>query len=138
LLDFVRPEGASLALWSLDAGAEPIFVHGGRWLHPLFALEAFLAGRPDLDRSRLVLRDRVIGRGAGFLIVRMGIGNAGAALVSRRALELFEARGLPLGAEVLVDRIDCQTEDLLAEVTDPEAAWALLEERRRRALAPKA
>jgi hypothetical protein len=31
-----------------------------------------------------------------------------------------------------VDRILCVTEDLLAPVQDPEAAWALLQERRNR------
>jgi hypothetical protein len=30
----------------------------------------------------------------------------------------------------VIDKVACATEDLLAEIRDPEAAWSLLQERR--------
>jgi len=36
-----------------------------------------------------------------------------------------------------VDRVLCATEDLLADIQDPEAAWSLLQERRARPPDPR-
>jgi hypothetical protein len=129
------PPGATLAVWRRSAeDAAPIFQSGAKWLHPLFELTDFLAGRPDLDPAGLVLRDHIVGRAAAFLILRLGITEASAELASRPAHVLFAARGLVLAADRTVERIDCRTEELLAGV-EGEAAWNLLLERRRAALA---
>ena len=130
------PPGITLRVWSLRApkGAEPIFESKGKWLHPLFELTEFLSLRPEIDPADLILRDRVIGRAAAFLILRMGVTHAGADVVSQRALSLFTQRGWSPTADTIVERIGCQTEDLLAKVDNIDDAWDLLIERRRIAL----
>jgi hypothetical protein len=143
------PEGASMAVWprdalgpSLAAGAEgqpePLYVNGGKWLHPLFDLVELLSGDSGDAKDRdaltaagdLFLRDRVIGRGAAFLILRTGIRHAWADVVSDGALALFEANGASLDGAERVASIGCRTESLLREVSDPELAWRMLLERR--------
>jgi hypothetical protein len=128
------PVGATMALWPLAALADgrepgpPLYVSAGKWLHPLFEL---LEDRATLAAAgELFLRDRVIGRGAAFLILRAGIRNAWADVVSDGAMSLFAAHGASLGAGELVPAIACQTEPLLRDVDDPDLAWALLRQRR--------
>ncbi len=111
-----------------------IFEHGGTWLHPLFALEAYLDLHPELPRGMLVIRDRIIGRAAAFLALRLGIHKVHAEILSARAVSLYACRGQSLIGDKLVERIDCMTEDLLADISDPDEAWAILCERRRLAL----
>lgn len=131
------PPGVTLRVWrrQADASLAPFFDSGSKWLHPLFELAAFLAAHPEVPPAGLVLRDRVIGRAAAFLILRLGIRAASTELASERAHGLFAEHGLRLEADRTVERIDCRTEDLLADVHDVEAAWRLLDERRRLALA---
>ena len=135
------PPGATMALWALSAlgaGVEvelPLYVSGGKWLHPLFDLLDLLASESDeaatlAAAGELFLRDRVIGRGAAFLILRAGIRNAWADVVSDGAIALFAEHGARLGGGERVASIDCQTESLLRAVDDPDLAWTLLQERR--------
>jgi len=105
-----------------------IFSSAGKWLHPLFELEDFLAGS-SLAREALSLRDRIVGKAAALLIVRLGIRRVQAGVLSRLGLEVFEAQGVKVTWEQLVERIACQTESALALVQDPEQAYALLRQR---------
>ena len=77
--------------------------------------------------------DRVTGRAAAFLVVRLGIPELHALVLSRRAIPVLERHGVRTSAGLQVDRIGCATEDLLAGIEDPQAAWTLLQERRARA-----
>jgi hypothetical protein len=146
-----------MAVWpltALDAGAPggagvgpelPLYVSGGKWLHPLFdLLELITADGPLADSDErvaltsageLFLRDRVIGRAAAFLILRAGIRHAWADIVSEGALAVFAAQGADLDGGARVPAIDCQTESQLRTIDDPELAWTLLLERRRAARA---
>ena len=135
------PLGATMALWplsALGAGVEvepPLYVSGGKWLHPLFDLLDLIATESDeaatlTAAGELFLRDRVIGRGAAFLILRAGIRDAWADVVSDGAIALFAAHGASLGGGERVASIDCQTESLLRAVDDADLAWALLRDRR--------
>jgi len=116
----------------------PLYTSGGKWLHPLFDLLELLSGDSTAtdERARLIsagdlfLRDRVIGRGAAFLILRAGIRRAWADVVSDGALDLFEASGASLAGGERVAEIGCRTESLLRDVRDAEVAWTLLLERR--------
>jgi hypothetical protein len=135
-----------MALWPLSAlaaGEEvgpPLYVSGGKWLHPLFELLEWLsvegpaAGSgehaPFTSAGELFVRDRVIGRAAAFLILRAGIRNAWADVVSDGAMALFAAHGASLDGAERVASIGCQTESLLREVDDPDVAWTLLRDRR--------
>jgi hypothetical protein len=110
-----------------------VFVSGGRWLHPLFELAEFL-DRVPLDISSAELRDKVVGRGSAFLIVRLGIRRVHAALLSRLGKDVLDRAGVVLAWDTLVDRISCATETLLEGVTDAEEAYRIIAERRAAAL----
>jgi len=112
----------------LFSDSRRIFSSAGKWLHPLFELEDFLAGSA-LARDALSLRDRIVGKAAALLIVRLGIRHVHAGVLSRLGLEVFEAQGVKATWEQLVERIACQTESALALVQDPEQAYALLRQR---------
>ena len=134
------PSGTTMALWPLSALAvageapPPLYANGGKWLHPLFGLLEILASDSAAtdERAKLVsagelfLRDRVIGRGAAFLILRAGIRNAWADVVSDGAMDLFEASGARLAGGERVAAIGCRTESLLRDIRDAEVAWTLL------------
>jgi len=110
----------------LYKSGEVVFSSDKHWLHPLFDLEAFFA-LSGLDPAGTCLVDRVTGRAAAFLVVRLGI-----LVLSRRAVPVLDDAGVRHSCREEVDRILCATEDLLAPIQDPEAAWVLLQERRKR------
>jgi hypothetical protein len=112
----------------LYQGSRLLFTSVAKWLHPLFELEDFLA-EDLLQRDELFLRDRIVGKAAALLIVRLGIRRVQAGVLSRLGLEVFEAQGVKVTWEQLVERIACQTESALALVQDPEQAYALLRQR---------
>jgi hypothetical protein len=97
-------------------------------------LGEFLAGHPEISPSNLSIRDRVVGRAAAFLIVRLGIRTLGTDVISQRAVSVLEGAGVAWTAQELVERIGCQTEDLLERIDDGETAWKILRGRRQAAL----
>lgn len=111
-----------------------VFSSGGRWLHPLLELEEFLAGR-TLARQGLSLRDKIVGRAAALLIVRLCIPEVHAGILSRPGEAVFRERGVRYTFDTLVERIACRTEELLSNVVDPEAAHELVLARARAAKA---
>jgi len=123
------PAPLTLRLYS---GAAVIFSSEKHWLHPLFDLEAFFR-QSGHDPARTCLVDRITGRAAAFLVVRLGIRDLRTGVLSRRAVPVLERFGVRYRSLELVDRVQCATEDLLADIQDPEAAWSLLQERRARA-----
>ena len=118
----------------LYAGTEVLFSSEKHWLHPLFDLEAFFRASGE-DPARTCLVDRITGRAAAFLMVRMGIPELRTLVLSRLAIPVLEQAGVRYHCGEEIARVQCATEDLLAGVQDPEAAHALLQERRARALA---
>lgn len=109
-------------------GETRIFASRGRWLHPLFDLEEVVRA-DERDPGRLEVRDKIVGRAAALLLVRLRIGRVRAGILSRPGRQLFVRHAVPFTFETLVDRIDCRTETLLLEEIDPERAYALLRER---------
>ena len=105
-----------------------IFTSAARWLHPLFELERFLDSTP-CDRARLVVKDKIVGRAAAMLLVRLGIRRVQAGILSLPGREVLEAHAVQFEYGELVARIECQTEELLLRETDLERAYALLAER---------
>jgi Domain of unknown function (DUF1893) len=106
----------------------PIFTSYGNWLYPLFELEAYLtdhAFQPD----NLILQDKIIGKAAALLIHRLGFRIVQAGILSRRGEAVLQRHGIAYTYAQLVDRIHCQTEELLATVEDPEAAYRLMKAR---------
>jgi hypothetical protein len=103
----------------------PIFISYGKWLHPLFELEAYIAEHP-IQPENLILQDKIIGKAAALLILRMGFHTVKAGVLSRLGEAVLQRHGIVYTYEQLVDRIHCQTEELLATVEDPEEAYRLV------------
>ena len=118
----------------LRVGGEVVFTSSGKWLHPLFELSEFV-GRSGIDAAGGELRDKVVGRGSAFLIVRLGIRRVHAVLLSRLGKDVLDRAGVALGWDTLVDRIACATEGLLEGVSDADEAYRILSARRAAALA---
>ena len=106
----------------------PIFTSYGTWLHPLFELEAYLAEHA-FQPAQLLLQDKIIGKAAALLIHRLGFRTVQAGTLSRRGEAVLQRHGIAYTYEQLVERIHCQTEELLATVEDPEAAYQLVKAR---------
>ncbi len=88
----------------------PVFTSTGKWLHPLFELEDYLAEH-GLEPVNLILQDKIIGK---------------ADILSRLGEAVLQRHGIAYSYEELVDRIHCQTEELLADVEDFEEAYRLV------------
>jgi zinc transport system ATP-binding protein len=106
----------------------PIFTSYGKWLYPLFELEAYLADH-TFQPENLILQDKIIGKAAALLIHRLGFRTVKAGILSRLGEVVLQRHGIAYSYEKLVDRIHCQTEELLATVEDPEAAYQLVKVR---------
>src|SRR5215831_19719543 len=83
-----------------------IFTSYGKWLHPLFELEAYLAAHP-IQPDQLILQDKIIGKAAALLIHRLGFHTVKAGVLSRLGEAFFQRHGITYNYELLVDRIHC-------------------------------
>ena len=106
----------------------PIFTNHGNWLYPLFELEDYLAEHP-IQPENLILQDKIIGKAAALMIHRLGFCTVKAGVLSKLAAVVLQRYEIAYTYEPLVDRIHCQTEDLLAEVENPEEAYRLVKAR---------
>ena len=110
------------------SGEALIFHSDGKWLYPLFELENFLA-TTDYKPAHLVVKDKIVGRAAALLLIRLGVGYVIAGIMSRPGKEALEKYEVKYEYERLVDRIACRTEELLIDEYDPQKAYAMLKER---------
>lgn len=106
----------------------PIFTSYGKWLHPLFELEDYLADHP-ISPEGLILQDKIIGKAAALLIHRLGFRTIKVGILSKPGEAVLQRQGIAYTYEQLVDRIHCQTEALLAEVEESEEAYHMLKAR---------
>ena len=111
----------------------PIFTSHGKWLYPLFELEDYLAEHP-IQPENLILQDKIIGKAAALLIYRLGFRTVQAGILSRLGEAVLQRHGIAYTYALLVERIHCQTEELLATVEDPEEAYQLVKVRTGRIL----
>jgi hypothetical protein len=102
-----------------------IFESNGKWLYPLFDLEDYLRDH-KIDISQACLSDKVIGKAAAILIIRLGAGRVHGSLISDLAVNEFTKANIPHSYNQLVNRISCKTEEILASVTDPEEGYRIL------------
>jgi len=104
-----------------------IFSSREHWLYPLFELEEFLKNN-RYTPAELSVRDKVVGRGAAFLLIRLGIRSLQAGVLSRAAREVLDRAGIEFSWRSLVEKISCRTEADLIRIDDPEEAYQLLRE----------
>lgn len=102
-----------------------IFSSLGKWLYPLFDLEDFFKEHP-VDKSKVEIRDKVIGKAAALLILRLGPGFVYGETISDLGIAVFEKANLPYSHGKRVPKIACKTEELLAEVDDLDDAYQIL------------
>jgi hypothetical protein len=97
------------------------------WLYPLLELET------ELSRNRppgvLSTYDRVVGRASALLSARLGVSAIRTDTLSARAVDVLEQNRIRVTTRTKVDRIPCVTEDLLADVADPDEARELIRKR---------
>jgi hypothetical protein len=109
----------------LTVEGEKVFSSDGSWLHPLFELERFLQVS-GTDPADCHLYDKLIGKAAALLIVRLGIRRLTTGLLSSRGERVLIANDIQYEARERVDRLLCRTEELLREVDNPDTAYAIV------------
>ena len=110
------------------SGDELLFFSDGTWIYPLFELERFLAGYPGRPQELLAV-DKIVGKAAAMMLVRLGVGRIRAGMMSSLAEDFLRRRRVPFEYDELVDRILCRTEELLADIDDVEQAYRQLKQR---------
>ena len=107
---------------------QQIFTSDEHWLYPLFEVEAFLK-QSVIPAAELFLRDKIAGKAAAALIVRLGIRNCHIDLLSERAVPVFEQHGVKFTFDQMVDHIQCRTEDLITDKMSMEDTYLFLRKR---------
>lgn len=107
------------------SGSEAVFSSAASWLHPLFELERFFADS-GVNPRECLLRDKLVGKAAALLIVRLGLVRVHTGILSRPGEAVFLAHRVQYRAEEQVERILCRTEEFLADVEDPMEAYRLI------------
>jgi hypothetical protein len=103
-------------------GENLIFFSNDKWLYPLFELEKFIHHK-SIKSEEIFVRDKIIGKAAAFIIIYLGIKEVKAELMSILAKDLFDQHFINYKFEKLIERIDCKTENLLEQETDPRSAY---------------
>ena len=111
--------------FQLILDGEVIFQSTKKWLFPLFDLEDYLAIH-QVKMAQTEARDKVIGKAAALLIIRLGAGKIHGDVMSELARTVLEKANIPFTFATLVDQIDCQTEQILLEIDDPDTAYQIL------------
>ncbi len=111
---------------SLDK--QTIFTSDQHWLYPLFELEDYLK-HTRISADQLFLRDKIAGKAAACLIVFLGIKRCHIELLSERALPVFKENGIEFTYDLLVEHIQCRTEDLITDKMSIADAYLFLRKR---------
>ena len=111
-------------------GDTQIFYSESKWLHPIFEFEDFLKSYTG-PRDNFRVWDSAIGKAAAVLLVRLGVKQLHGELVSELAVNYIEET-LGQGKitwDTLVDRLMCQTESILENLTDSDEMYTILRQR---------
>lgn len=108
--------------------SKTVFSSNGKWLHPLFDLEDFL-NRGNYDLTKLTLYDKIIGKASALMIIRLGIKKVKGGIVSKPAETAFQKWGVEYSTEKQVNFIDCKTEQILTDISDPDEVYELIKTR---------
>lgn len=115
-----------------------LFQSDKKWLHPLFELEAFLLSRSSpgsgIAPEDLLLVDKIIGKAAALLIVRMGIKRVHTVIISTHGEAVLCKYNVAFSYGQRIERVKCLSESFLAEEEDLETAYKWLAERRQQSL----
>lgn len=109
-------------------GKRLIFYSDAHWLHPVFEFEDYLL-KQSVERAGLFVSDKIIGKAAAMLLIRLGIRKLHAANLSRLAIPVLNRYAVDFSSNRLLERIACASEDILKDTEDLEAAYTILRER---------
>ena len=107
---------------------QEIFSSQGKWLYPLFELEDFLANN-TFSTEHLILTDKIAGKAAAFLIVRLGFKKVHIHLISDGAIAIFNRFKIEFTFDELVPKIQCKTEEIVTGSEPVEEVWQMLRRR---------
>jgi len=107
---------------------ELIFFSDRHWLHPLFELESFLK-TGDFSVEKLWLKDKIIGRAAALIFVHLGIKKVHGQTMSRLACDVLDYYNVAFSYDQLIERIACQTEELLRDEWNGAVAYSKIKRR---------
>lgn len=112
---------------SLEAyrGEELIFASSGNWLYPIFKLTDFLE-KEGISGKDIRVIDRIVGRAAALLLARLAVAEVTAHMLSEPGRQVLKQFNMPYRYHILVDRVQCRTEERFLEETDPEKVYAIL------------
>ena len=130
MLDLVKFGDFLMIKHSLELKFEDkiIFSSNGKWLYPLFDLEKFLQ-KKDYDLTEITLYDKIIGKASALMIARLGIRKVNGGIVSKPAEAAFKKWKIDYTIETSVNFIDCKTEKLLKDISDPEEVYQIIKKR---------
>lgn len=121
----IRQQSDASLLLFRRAQSTPLFKSTKRWLHPLFDLETYLCDYSG-DHKRLLLYDAVTGIASAFLVARLRIPLLITAVCSKRALPIITRYRIQLRAQTFIERISCQTEQLLSDARTIARAFSTI------------
>ena len=110
---------------------EIVFQSNGKWLYPIFDLEDHLQNNP-VNMAEAMIRDKVIGKAAALLLIRLDPKSIHGDVMSDLAIDVLMQFDCLFSYDKRVARIDCETEEILMPVNDPEAAHKILCKRAKR------
>lgn len=94
----------------------------------MFELEEWLL-KQDIHTRDLTLCDKVVGKAAALLAVRLGIRRVQAGVLSRLGEGVLKKYEVSYSYEEMVEQVLCRTEAELLQVEDPQEAYRILSER---------
>jgi ABC-type Mn2+/Zn2+ transport system ATPase subunit len=107
---------------------QELFSSHSKWLYPLFELEDFLlTGTYSTDQ--LFLTDKIAGKAAAFLIVRLGFRKVHIHLISEGAVSVFNRFQIEFTYDELVPKIQCKTEEIVNGNEPVDEVWQMLRRR---------
>ena len=117
-----QPETVSLQVIVND---KVVFQSYGKWLYPIFDLEDHLK-EASLKMDDAIVHDKVIGKAAALLLIRLNAAYIHGEVMSDLAINALTQFNRKFSYNHRVARIDCQTEEILTLVDDPEIAYEIL------------
>lgn len=105
-----------------------IFSSQSKWLYPLFEFEDFIKAK-QLETHDLFLTDKIAGKAAAYLIVRLGFKSVHIQLISDGAIDVFNRFGVKVTYDELVPKIQCKTEDIVKGDEPVDVVWQMLRRR---------
>ena len=105
-----------------------VFYSDRNWIYPLFEFEEFISEN-QFSTESLFVKDKIIGKAAALFLVHLKIKKVHAKTLSRLGQEILDFFQITYSYDDLIDRIYCQTELLLADISDPEKSYHILKAR---------